>query len=106
MQFFEDAGNRTLIDQLEAHGLNFTGEKTDSSSSQLAGLTFVLTGALSQPREIFEERIRAAGGKTSSSVSKKTSYLVAGAEAGSKLAKAESLGVKILDEAGLSALLE
>ena len=105
VQFFEDAGNRTLIDQLEKSGLNFEGEKTDSSSSQLAGLTFVLTGALSQPREVFEERIRAAGGKTSSSVSKKTSYLVAGAEAGSKLAKAESLGIKVLDEAGLIALL-
>lgn len=71
----------------------------------MAGLTFVLTGTLSQPREVFEEKIRAAGGKTSGSVSKKTSYLVAGGEAGSKLTKAETLGVKILDEAGLLALL-
>ncbi|MEO7933491.1 MAG: NAD-dependent DNA ligase LigA [Chthoniobacterales bacterium] len=71
----------------------------------IIGKTFVLTGALSQPREVFEEMIRTAGGKSSGSVSKKTNYLVAGEDAGSKLTKAGELGVTVLDEAGLLALL-
>lgn len=77
----------------------------ESRSDLLAGLTFVLTGTLSRPREEFERRIQEAGGKTSGSVSKKTSYVVAGEEAGSKLRKAQTLGVTILDEAGFEALL-
>ncbi len=105
VQFCAEAHNLALIGELETFGLNFTGDATESASTQLAGLTFVLTGSLSQPREVFEEMIRAAGGKTSGSVSKKTSYLVAGEEAGSKLTKAESLGVKVLDETGLLKLL-
>jgi DNA ligase (NAD+) len=72
----------------------------------LAGLTFVLTGTLpTLTREEAKERIEAAGGKVSGSVSKKTSYVVAGDEAGSKLATAEKLGVKVLDEAGLLAMI-
>ena len=72
----------------------------------LAGLTFVLTGTLpTLTREVAKERIESAGGKVSGSVSKKTSYVVAGEEAGSKLEKAQSLNVPILDEAGLLALL-
>ncbi len=81
---------------------NQVEERGDSKPGEL---TIALSGVFTESRAVIEERIRAAGGKTSSSVSKKTSYLVAGEDAGSKLAKAESLGVKILDEAGLIALL-
>lgn len=76
-----------------------------SSAQHLAGKTFVITGTLSQPREAFKERIEAAGGKVSGSVSAKTSYLLAGAEAGSKLDKATALKVAILDEAAFEALI-
>ena len=72
--------------------------------SALAGKTFVLTGTLSEPRDDVKERIIAAGGKVSGSVSKKTDYLVAGENAGSKLADAERLGVKILSESQLAEL--
>ena len=71
----------------------------------LEGLVFVLTGTLSKPRGHFKERIEAAGGKVTGSVSKKTSYLVAGEAAGSKLEKATKLEVAVLDEAGIEALL-
>jgi len=78
-----------------------------SDSAQIfAGLTFVITGTLSLPREVFKERIEAAGGKVSGSVSKKTSYLLAGAEAGSKLTKAEELGVAVLSEEAFEALMQ
>ncbi|HEY2402919.1 MAG TPA: BRCT domain-containing protein, partial [Steroidobacteraceae bacterium] len=73
----------------------------------LEGLTFVLTGTLpTMTREAAKELIEGAGGKVSGSVSKKTNYLVAGEEAGSKLDKAQSLGVPVLDEAGLRTLVE
>jgi DNA ligase (NAD+) len=73
----------------------------------LEGLTFVLTGTFpSLSREEAKEKIEAAGGKVSGSVSKKTNYVVAGEEAGSKLAKAQELGVAVIDEAGLLALME
>ena len=72
----------------------------------LAGLTVVLTGTLpTLGRDAAKDMLEAAGAKVSGSVSKKTSYVVAGAEAGSKLAKAEELGVPVLDEAGMLALL-
>jgi DNA ligase (NAD+) len=74
------------------------------AGAPLAGTTWVITGTLSQPRESFADRIRAAGGKVSGSVSAKTSWLLAGSEAGSKLEKAESLKVPVLDEAGFEAL--
>ena len=82
-----------------------TAEKKQRSA-QLAGLTFVLTGTLpTLTRDEAKEKIEAAGGKTAGSVSKKTSYVVAGEEAGSKLDKARELKVPVIDEAGLLALL-
>ncbi len=76
-----------------------------STPQVFAGLTFVITGTLSDSREAFKTRIEAAGGKVSGSVSKKTSYVLAGAEAGSKLDRANELGVKVLDEVAFEALL-
>ncbi len=104
-EFFDEARNVELIERLRAAGLTFTAEKR-KKSSQLGGLTFVLTGTLEgMTRDEAKAKIEAAGGKVTGSVSKKTDYVVAGAEAGSKLDKAQSLGVKVLDEAGLVGLL-
>lgn len=75
-------------------------------TTRIAGMAFVITGTLSKPREEFKAVIEAAGGKVSGSVSKKTNYLLAGADAGTKLEKAQELGVIILDEASFSALLQ
>ena len=105
LEFFQRPANRELIDHLRAAGLKMTAEKKQRTS-QLVGLTLVLTGTLPNlSREEAKERIEAAGGKVSGSVSKKTSYVVAGEEAGSKLDKAQELKIPILDEAGLLALL-
>jgi len=104
--FFEVEKNQQLVRDLESLGLKMTAEKKVIGTA-LNGLTFVLTGTLPNlTREEAKERIEAAGGKVSGSVSKKTSFVVAGEEAGSKLEKAQSLGVKILDEAGLLELLK
>ena len=97
-EFFDEPLNVTLVDRLRAAGVQMTAEKRVTTNT-LAGLTFVLTGTLpSLTREQAKDRIEAAGGKVSGSISKKTSYLVAGEEAGSKLEKAEQLGIKVLDE--------
>jgi DNA ligase (NAD+) len=104
-EFFAAKRNRELVERLRKAGLTFTAEKK-VTSSQLEGLTFVLTGTLpTLTREEAKERIESAGGKVSGSVSKKTSFVVAGDDAGSKLDKAQSLGVKVLDEAGLLEML-
>jgi len=104
-EFFDEEKNRALIEKLRAAGLNFTAEKR-RKTSQLEGLTFVLTGTLPNlTREDAKAKIEAAGGRVSGSVSKKTHYVVAGEDAGSKLDKARELGVKILDEAALQELL-
>ena len=104
--FFQNKRNLALIKRLRAAGLTFTAEKR-VTTDKLAGLTFVLTGTLpTLTRDAAKEMIESAGGKVSGSVSKKTSYVVAGEEAGSKLDKAESLKIPILDEAALIALLE
>jgi DNA ligase (NAD+) len=105
-EFFSNERNLALVERLRGYGLTFTAEKKVRGTA-LVGLTFVLTGTLpTLTREAAKERIEAAGGKVSGSVSKKTSYVVAGEEAGSKLATAEKLGVSVLDEAGLLKLLE
>jgi DNA ligase (NAD+) len=104
-EFFSNERNLALVERLRGYGLTFTAERKVRGTS-LSGLTFVLTGTLpTLTRDEAKERIEAAGGKVSGSVSKKTSYVVAGEEAGSKLEKAEQLGVAVLDEAGLLAML-
>lgn len=104
--FFDVSANRELIERLRAAGLNFVAEKK-AVSSKLSGLTLVLTGTLpTWTREEAKDRIEREGGTVAGSVSKKTSYVVAGEDAGSKLDKARSLQVPVLDEAGLMELLE
>jgi DNA ligase (NAD+) len=106
LEFFAQPANVALIQSLKDAGVDMTAEKKQRST-QLAGLTFVLTGTLpTLTRDEAKRRIEAAGGKTAGSVSKKTNYVVAGDEAGSKLDKALELKVPVLDEAGLLALLE
>jgi DNA ligase (NAD+) len=97
---------RALFEDLRAQGLRFEQEGPPPGEGPLRDQSFVLTGTLPDlTREEATQRILAAGGKVTGSVSKKTSYVVAGASPGSKLAKAEQLGVPVLDEAGLLALL-
>lgn len=104
-EFFAEPRNVTLVENLKAAGVVMTAEKRITTTT-FEGMTFVLTGTLpTLTREQAKEKIESAGGKVSGSVSKKTSYVVAGEEAGSKLEKAEALGVKVLDEAGLLELL-
>jgi DNA ligase (NAD+) len=105
-EFFDESQNRELVHRLEEAGLTMTAEKR-KKSSQLEGLTFVLTGTMPNlSREDAKAKIEAAGGRVSGSVSKKTNYVVAGEEAGSKLDKAKELGVKVIDEAGLEQMLK
>ena len=106
LEFFAVPGNRELVEKLRAAGLNFAAEKK-KISSKLNGLTFVLTGTLpSLTREEAKKRIEGEGGNVTGSVSKKTNYVVAGADAGSKLDTARKLNVPVLDEPGLMKLLE
>jgi DNA ligase (NAD+) len=96
-----------LIADLRERGLQFEQEGAPPGEGPLAGKTLVLTGTLPDlTRERATERILAAGGRVTGSVSRKTSYVVAGESAGSKLADAERLGVPVLDEPGLLALLD
>jgi DNA ligase (NAD+) len=105
--FFHESHNRQVIERLREAGLHWPEAEPKASGEQpLAGLTFVLTGALeSMTRDEAKERLEALGAKVSGSVSGKTRYVVAGADPGSKLAKAQELGVEILDERGLLELL-
>jgi DNA ligase (NAD+) len=106
-QFFAEERNRELIKRLRAAGLRFTAPKERKKEGPLTGLTFVLTGTLpTLKREEAKERIEAAGAKVAGSVSSKTSFVVAGEDAGSKLDKARELGVPVLDEAGLLSKLQ
>jgi len=103
--FFEEPRNRELIERLRKAGLQFAGTRKRQAGGPLAGKTFVLTGTLEKyTREDAQRRIEAAGGKVTLSVSRKTDYVVAGADPGSKLDKARSLGVKVISEAELDAL--
>jgi len=107
--FFQQARNRDVIAKLQRAGVNLRAEpraRKPAAGGKLAGKTFVLTGTLPNlTREDATELIRAAGGTVSGAVSQKTDYVVAGDSAGSKLAKAKKLGVKIIDEAALKTLL-
>ncbi len=105
--FFDQAHNREVVEQLRACGVTWTeGEPTAGASLPLAGQTFVLTGTLpTLSRDQAKDMLEALGAKVAGSVSKKTHGVVAGAEAGSKLDKAQELGIPVLDEAGLLALV-
>ena len=106
LEFFAQPANRALIESLKTAGVRMTAEKKPRSA-HLAGLTFVLTGTLpTLTREEAKAKIEAAGGKAAATVSKKTSYVVAGEEAGSKLDKARELKIPVLNEASLLALIE
>ena len=106
--FFAQKHNTEVVEQLRACGIRWDEHEgsADTTPKPLAGKTFVLTGALpTLSRDEAKDMIEAAGGKVAGSVSKKTHYVVAGADAGSKLDKARELGVALLDEEGLKAML-
>jgi DNA ligase (NAD+) len=107
-KFFADPEARKVVSQLIEAGVTWPKiEVAQAEGMPLAGLTFVITGTLAgMQREAAEDALRNLGAKVSGSVSKKTSFLVVGADAGSKLAKAQSLGVRILEEAALAQILE
>lgn len=106
IEFAADPSARVMIEQLRAAGLQFTGKAPSLVSHALEGQTFVVTGELtSMSRKDAHDAIEARGGKAAGSVSKKTTYVIAGANAGSKLAKATELGVPVLDEEAFKSLL-
>ncbi len=105
VEFFSIAANRKLVERLREAGLTLTGQKKQRGT-KLAGKTFVLTGTLAHfTRDEAKKMIEDAGGKVTGSVSKKTDYVLAGADAGSKLDKAKELGVKVIDEKEMDQLL-
>jgi DNA ligase (NAD+) len=107
LAFFNEERNRRIIQKLKAKGINMQAETAAKKDLPLSGLEFVITGRLETfTRAEAEARIRASGGKAGTDVTRKTSYVVAGADPGSKLARARELGVKELSEAGLVELLK
>lgn len=105
-EFFSEKRNRDVIEKLRKAGLRLEQELVRKTGSKLAGKQFVLTGTLpTYSRDEAKKMIEDAGGRVTGTVSKKTDYIVAGADAGSKLEKARALGVETLDEAGLTELL-
>jgi DNA ligase (NAD+) len=105
VEFFSNPSNRKLVERLGKAGLAFKGKKKERGT-KLAGKTFVLTGTLAKyTRDEAKKMIEDAGGRVSGSVSKKTDYVVAGSDAGSKLDKAKELGVAVIDEAEMQTLL-
>jgi DNA ligase (NAD+) len=105
--FFDQPHNREVVEQLRACGVTWTeGQAAERAAQPLAGKTLVITGTLpTLSRDQAKDQVEAAGGKVAGSVSKKTDYVVAGAEAGSKLTKALALGVKVIDENQLMEVL-
>jgi DNA ligase (NAD+) len=104
--FFSESVNKKLIQRLRAAGVNMKEERHAPKGTKFAGMTFVFTGSLvNRSREAAEALVVQQGGKTGSSVSKKTHYIVVGSDPGSKFEKAKTLGVPILDEAGFEKLL-
>ncbi|MCD7739874.1 MAG: NAD-dependent DNA ligase LigA [Candidatus Gastranaerophilales bacterium] len=104
VDFFNDENNKQILEKLDRYNVKPQAGSFEKISNIFEGKTFVITGTLSQPRNIFEEKIKKLGGKTSSSVSKKTSYVLAGENPGSKFDKASSLGVIILTEMDFNVL--
>jgi DNA ligase (NAD+) len=102
VDYFSDPAGRALVEKLRSHGVNFTEPRAVVAGGPLSGKTLVITGTLpTLSRAKATATIEAAGGRVTGSVSKSTDFLVAGEEAGSKLDKAKSLGVAIIDEAEL-----
>jgi len=104
--WFQDQRNLELLKRLKEAGLTFANPQSAQVSDKLANTTWVITGTLSQGREDIAELIRSHGGRVSGSVSAKTTYLLAGEEAGSKMDKANKLGVKVVNELAFRALIE
>jgi len=100
VEFFSSEKNRLMIEKLASLGVNMRSlDQTEKKDDRFSGMTFVLTGTLpSMTRDQASEIIQSYGGKVSGSVSKKTSYVLAGEEAGSKLMKAQSLGINIISQ--------
>ena len=107
MEFFQNEKNKKLMERLRNYGVNMQALETAGAGTKLEGLTFVITGTLpNMDRKEAAALVEKQGGKVSGSVSKKTAYLLAGEHAGSKLTKAQELGIEILDEAQFLAMLE
>lgn len=106
VDFFSNENNKYVLEKLEQYGVKPQGSAFEKISNIFEGKTFVITGTLSQPRNVFEEKIKKLGGKVSGSVSKKTSYVLAGDNPGSKFDKASTLGVIILTERDFNSLSE
>ena len=111
--FFAESRNREIIDSLKAHGVRWQeapgqqlvdAQEASESTRALHGKSVVITGTLSTPREQIKASLQALGAKVTNSVSKKTDFLLAGADAGSKLSKAHELGVAVVDEQWLQQL--
>lgn len=105
-QFFQQPSNRAMIEKLRRAGVDFAPFKTSAKAGPLDGKTFVITGTLSRPRDYFKNLIEEHGGSVAGAVSGNTDFLLAGEKAGSKLDKARSLGVPVLDEETFAELLK
>jgi len=104
-EWFANPDHQHLLKRLHDHGVKLKQKKINTLPQIFEGKTFVVTGTLSIPRDDAKKLIKARGGKVSGSVSKKTNYVLAGESAGSKLEKAEKLGVEIVDEKAFRALM-